>query len=272
MNSLLRFSLFFVLLLSAFLVNAQELDTRQTKLPCVDKTFSVVAHIVRDSFGNTNITEADITDAVANASTAFEPICIRFEICEFRYIDNFQYDTLSQTDNEWEELQVKYHVARRINMFFVRDIGSDDDYVCGFAGLGDIATLDSSGIVLKKGDCIAPGSSTITHELGHYFGLLHTFEGDREELVDGSNCATTGDLICDTPADPFQIGDNVDQYVNVDENCRFILSLRDDNGDWYNPHVGNYMSYYPSACGCGFTYEQYLKMANTFLNAPDKMW
>lgn len=45
----------------------------------------------------------------------------------------------------------------------------------------------------------APGAPynlgrTLTHELGHFFNLDHTFDA-----CDGSNCATSGDLVCDTP-------------------------------------------------------------------------
>jgi predicted Zn-dependent protease len=35
---------------------------------------------------------------------------------------------------------------------------------------------------------------TLTHELGHFFNLSHTFQG-----CDGSNCASSGDKVCDTP-------------------------------------------------------------------------
>jgi len=35
---------------------------------------------------------------------------------------------------------------------------------------------------------------TLTHELGHYFNLAHTFQA-----CDGLNCANSGDRICDTP-------------------------------------------------------------------------
>jgi hypothetical protein len=36
---------------------------------------------------------------------------------------------------------------------------------------------------------------TLTHELGHFFNLNHTFQG-----CDGANCATSGDRVCDTPS------------------------------------------------------------------------
>jgi len=35
---------------------------------------------------------------------------------------------------------------------------------------------------------------TLTHELGHFFNLAHTFQA-----CDGANCANSGDRICDTP-------------------------------------------------------------------------
>ncbi len=35
---------------------------------------------------------------------------------------------------------------------------------------------------------------TLTHELGHFFNLNHTFAG-----CDAENCATSGDRVCDTP-------------------------------------------------------------------------
>ena len=41
-------------------------------------------------------------------------------------------------------------------------------------------------------------ASVLTHEFGHWLNLIHTFEG-RCKRPNESRCATTGDLVCDTP-------------------------------------------------------------------------
>lgn len=237
-------------------------------LPCLDKKFTIVVHILKDSVGETTITEALILAAIDSLNSNFSPICVSFEVCEFKIIDNFQYDDI-RWDPEWDEMIVKYHEQNRINMFFVTSM---DSYgACGKATLAGIANMENGGIViLKDPSCSAATSKTITHEMGHYFGLSHTFEGSGIELVDGSNCTTEGDEVCDTPGDPFVEGENVATYV--DGNCRFISMKKDANGDFYDPIVGNTMSYYPNTCACGFTPEQFVKMANTYLNSNPKMW
>lgn len=102
--------------------------------------------------------------------------------------------------------------------------------------------------------------STLAHELGHFFGLQHTFgnntkENSTEELPDASNCKTEGDFICDTPADPNGL---------INKKCQFI-GLSDKQKHNFNPFVNNFMSYYKNSCKNDFTDGQYIAM-NQFAN------
>ncbi len=94
---------------------------------------------------------------------------------------------------------------------------------------------------------------TLTHELGHFFNLDHTFDG-----CDGSNCATSGDRVCDTPATDTE---SYDCPVAGDVfGCSdFALTM-------------NYMDYVNDACMYMFTAGQATRMtawynliANQFL-------
>ena len=105
------------------------------------------------------------------------------------------------------------------------------------------------------------GAGTLVHEMGHYWGLEHTFEGNGTELADGSNCETEGDGFCDTPGDPYVPFTPSSEW---ETDCIFDWMGTDANGDFYDPDVGNIMSYYD--CACHFSYEQYLHMANLYTN------
>ncbi len=265
-------SLFAFLALFNTGLTAQQLTTTQAPVPCVDRTFTIVAHMVRDTFGDPNVTQAEIEDAIATLNDDFERMCVRFEVCDFRFINNFQYDNIDD-GTELNEMFAYYNEESRINMYFVT---SSDQPYCGVATLEGITGMaPNPGIAILKGDCLSPGSKTVSHEMGHFFGLLHTFEGSdgpNPELVDGSNCTTAGDLVCDTPADPYVEGDAPADYVDPDTDCRFTRPIRDGNGDWFVPDVGNIMAYYQTECSCGFTWGQYVRMANTYLNSPRGNW
>ncbi|WP_416864896.1 MAG: T9SS type A sorting domain-containing protein [Imperialibacter sp.] len=127
--------------------------------------------------------------------------------------------------------------------------------------------------------------STITHEAGHYLGLLHThayhwtrntpFAACRLEPVDRDRinlfpqcrpwlfseklCEMTGDGLCDTPADPKLI-----KPLDVTDECNLITTKKDHFGDQYNnppsgstkTDVGNIMSYSYGDCRLTFTKHQ----------------
>ncbi|MFN3403464.1 MAG: zinc-dependent metalloprotease family protein [Cytophagaceae bacterium] len=228
-------------------------------LPQINKEFLVIAHILMDKDSVANISEAEINLAMGQVNSIFQPIGAKFTVCEFRYIYNYNYDILNEDLDK--ELRVKYLVEKRINIFFVMNI--TDKPACGYADLGGIDGYSSPAIIIKKQTCATP--ITIAHELGHYFSLEHPFETRNGlELADGSNCATAGDRICDTPADPYQKGEPEENYVT--SSCIFYYQEKDSKGNYYDPDVTNIMGYYLK-CACRrFTHQQYEKMANYYLS------
>lgn len=240
---------------------AQSYTQQHETLPCLNKKFSIVAHIFSDSLGNYGVTEGDINGAVAGMNDFFSPIMVSFEVCEFRYHPNFEHDTLN-TEPEKDAIITKYHADYRINFYFLSKLNEDE---AGFA-YGGIGDSNGSGIFIEK--ATGTGAGVFAHEMGHFCGLAHTFQGNGTENVDGSNCLTEGDGICDTPADPFVPGEDMDEYV---EQCRFISTKLDANGEYYNPDLGNIMSYYQ--CGkCGFTWGQLDKMAQLIAASAMGQW
>jgi hypothetical protein len=243
---------------------------QKASLPCLNKEFNVVAHIVKTE-GDTLGLDIDSLHAVmGRVNDLFKPICVSFTICELDTIENYQYDSVKTY--EWDEMQVVYHQQRKINIFWVSQFDFEDE-LCGVAELGGIANTENGGILMMKGECL--NEFAIAHELGRFFGVPWTFgEGEEktEELVRGENCATTGDKICDTPADPYIRGREVSSYVDEGNSCRFINQERDMASDWYTPHVANIMSYYPDACKCDFSDDQYRLMVATYLASNPKMY
>src|SRR5690606_28639244 len=57
---------------------------------------------------------------------------------------------------------------------------------------GIVARSDQWGTIETASG--SDGGRTVTHEMGHCFNLLHTFQSGC-----GNHCVNSGDLICDTP-------------------------------------------------------------------------
>ncbi len=114
-------------------------------------------------------------------------------------------------------------------------------------------------------------SSSLTHEIGHYFGLKHPHRNwDHplwQEPVSRTRtlvlskrkvCSRRGDGLCDTPAEPML-------SLCTTDSCRFIGTyLTDKYGETYHPHTDNIMSYTKNReCRKHFTRGQIALMLHT---------
>lgn len=234
---------------------------------CYEKTYSVSVHIMEDTLGELNISDADIQAGIELANVHFSKICASFNICSTYVHPNVRNDKIIQGIED-KEIAAMYDVPNTINIYYGISVISGTTQTCGFAPRGTMdvpkKTSDRDAIFISK--TCAPTKS-LTHVLGIYFGLFQTFESaaNGAELVDGSNCATAGDLICDTPADP-------SPATVVDGNCDLDPAATDANGDYYTPDACNIMSFYSSCKNIYFTTGQYDRMLEIMENGRNYLW
>ena len=212
------------------------------------------ANIVRTSAGTGGLSVADLNAAMTLMNIRYEAACMAFYICgPINYIDDDTYYDFDKTEET--ALTTAYNVSNLINVYFVNSVTSSGNTICGYASFPGGANR-----IIMDNSCTNNGS-TLTHEFGHFFGLYHTHEPFFGfELVNGSNCTTAGDRICDTPADP-QLGSS-----NVSASCMYTGTSTDANGDTYVPNPNNIMSYSLKPCRSFYSPEQLSVLSFNFYN------
>lgn len=222
----------------------------------------IQAHVMRDDTGKGGADSLKILLMIDTLNKYFKPINVSFFLCgAINYVNNT--DLLTEIDNRSPNFffpQRFFNRPNAINIYFTNSIAG------GALGSAGFPISESNSITITNR---AINSITPVHEMGHYFGLWHTFgKGNAElcgtnpssiptsfagELVNGSNCAYAGDNICDTPASPCSRSSWLD-------GCKYIGTVRDANGELYKPDVTNIMDYSPVRCQNHFSPEQYARM------------
>jgi hypothetical protein len=244
----------------------------------------------------TLVANNDGSQRASNEAACLEALCIlnedyadqdiQFYLREFKYLNNTAVNQEPGSPAGYFALKgntvynaLNIYVTQNANSssnggvtlaFYVPPFGPDkNDYI-----VCDQSYLRTSGI--------------ISHEVGHFFSLAHTFygwepdlnywgkdnDGDnianyldnitvganalipnvKNENQDGSNCddPTVADEICDTPPDY--------GFGFLSNNCTYNGNVKDPKGELVVPQENNYMSYYRN-CNFIFTDDQKAAMA-----------
>ncbi len=220
---------------------AQERDDTTTTY-YVGVQFHILWHEFQQQYGG-GLTEAAVAKELDYANAKFAPAHIQFFQCGAPHIivnnDWFNHTFIHDSHKECGETTPEYQfndlykIPGMINIYWVNTDGyswsSFPSWVEEYCKDWIIMNIDNAGSPYHFG-----------HELGHYFNLLHTFQGLKENVTRDENnacfnCKTKGDLLCDTPADHL---DSHDYWDDCDPDAR-----ADSCGIALTPDGKNIMSY-----------------------------
>lgn len=188
----------------------------------------IVFYIVRKTDGSGGFNIANISQIMRNLNDVYNPRNIFLYNTGVEYIDNSIYYDLdvSNGNNEFPGLISSNNSTDAINFYLVNNVHSMSGQYAGMA-----ENIPSRNLVVANSMALEPTSA---HEVGHCLNLFHTHrsssEGGCPEAIDGSNCSSCGDYVCDTPADPGLGSHNLSSCIYT-------------GAGGYNPLVNNIMSY-----------------------------
>lgn len=217
-----------------------------------DKIFLIKYYVVRDDQGNGGAqSDARVRRAIEETNTYFAGHGIQFALCgSVIYKDSSR---IRYGFNDFSDWANQISDPRYFNVF---ENLANPGFPIPVSAYGSFP--GSPNRIVTFGSI---SGRVLAHELAHNLGLYHTFGNGvgfsiTDEWVNGGNCTTTGDEVCDTPADPYQYG--------INTTCSYEDTvLRDINGDLYSPDITNIMSYFPCQTD-HFSPGQHARMNDTY--------
>ncbi len=249
-------------------LNGVEKSNQEYQIP-------VTLHNMRntDASGGGDVTE--ILPMFCQIVEAFEPYGIYLYLHELK-----QHNSTGWTqDGALSTTTFLTKEPNTVNMYLFTQLTGGSG-LCGYY-LGNATTpgqtepMGADVIAINTNSVCGDDVGVLVHEMGHYFGLPHTFfqlEGtggncnttvSSGELVDGSNCATAADRICDTLPD---------NNANAGASCPNNTGCQqfDPDGVAFNPDATIYMSYF-LPCLSRFTDGQEMVMKGIIENLRDDL-
>ncbi|MBK8253659.1 MAG: hypothetical protein IPK82_13455 [Polyangiaceae bacterium] len=236
---------------------------------------------VRDDNGENGVPDLSgvISEQLAKANDYFDDLGVGFKKADVTVIHNTDWNELDVTTGSLLELMCDPCPNAcpcsngELRVFFVSDLAALFLGLAGYAFFPDEATGHHAVVLNWSADNVHAGQ-VFPHELGHLFGLWHTHHGSygesgQAELVDGGNCETAGDLLCDTPADPGPYEGRGDlEYCTAVATPGGTCAAECVGG--YAADVTNVMSYHrPESCFVqAFSLQQQRRMLCAMKNSP----
>lgn len=166
--------------------------------PDYDVTIPLYVHIIRDDNGDGDVTENQIYHQVNVLRAAYEFAGFAFQLESTTRTDNSDWYTAGPDSVAEAAMKAALHQGgpNALNLY----TNSADEGLLGWSTFPAWYASDPAGdgiVVLNEslpGGTAAPYNEgdTATHEVGHWLGLYHTFQG---------GCRGVGDEVSDTPAE-----------------------------------------------------------------------
>ncbi|HRI59988.1 MAG TPA: M43 family zinc metalloprotease, partial [Saprospiraceae bacterium] len=252
-------------------LKALESSAQQQKGALPSYVIPVVVHIVHQN-GAENISDAQVLQGIQHLNAAFansgyydngDGAATPFSFCLARRKPdgtatggiNRVVSPLTEMTVETQDIDLKNLVrwdpTQYVNIWVVKEISSVSvgSGVAGYAYLPSAHGQDFDGIVMEANWFgSSPANTTVLiHEMGHYLGLYHTFEGG----CANNDCVQDGDRVCDTPPDQSTAWTpcgTIQNTCTTDANSGFATDQND--------MTINYMDYATSSCYNAFTVGQ----------------
>jgi len=215
-------------------------------------TVPVAFHVITEKDGTGDVSDELIAkqiDVLNNAYSAGEggfPTVFRFELTTTTRTANDDWYGVTPDSSEEKNLKSALHEGGMDTLnLYSAGIGGG---LLGWATFPSDKQGDQDGVIMLNASMPGNGPSpynegdTATHEVGHWLGLYHTFQG---------GCGGRGDEVGDTPAEA---------------EPQFECTSRDScPGKWGEDPFHNYMDYGTDACMTEFTAGQSLRMLKHWL-------